>query len=221
MSRTRLALIALILFWGANFSLVKLAVRDLSPLAFTTLLSLIFRQERTSPMVAAGVGLSVLGIALVVLGGAAGVGFGAGTLRGDLAVLVAAAAWSGYTVGSVPLVHRYGVVPVTAATMWVGTPGLLIVSLPALVRQDWAAVHPLSWLAVLYSGVFAIATAYFLSSSHSPVDRPRDHRNSRPVAAALRFVFPGPYQSSEKLGHSLHVRFPSQNGTVPASLWSA
>jgi drug/metabolite transporter (DMT)-like permease len=230
--RTRIALLALVLFWGANFSLVKLALRDLSPLAFTTLrfllasgvlwvflkvggdrvrinrlhwlaviglglvgttayqvlfiygiawtlagnaslilattpvfttvLSLIFRQERSSPTVVFGVGLSVLGIVLVVLGGAAGVSFGAGTLRGDLAVLVAAAAWSVYTVGSVPLVHRYGVVPVTAATMWVGTAGLLIVSLPALAGQDWAAVQNIAWLAVLYSGAFAIATAYFL-----------------------------------------------------------
>jgi drug/metabolite transporter (DMT)-like permease len=231
-NRTRLALIALVVFWGANFSLVKLALRDLNPLAFTalrfllasgvlwvflkvggdrvrinrlhwlavtglgfigttayqtlfiygidwtfagnaslmlattpvftTLLSLVFRQERSCLTAVFGVGLSVLGIALVVLGGSAGVGFGAGTLRGDLSVLVAAAAWSVYTVGSVPLVHRYGVIPVTAATMWVGTAGLLIVSLPALVGQDWAAVHPVSWLAVLYSGVFAIATAYFL-----------------------------------------------------------
>jgi drug/metabolite transporter (DMT)-like permease len=230
--RTRVALLALVLFWGVNFSLVKLALRDLTPLAFTslrfllasgvlwvflkaggdrvrinrlhwpvviglglvgttayqvlfiygiawtlagnaslilatapvftTLLSLIFRQERSSPTAVFGVGLSVLGIALVVLGGPAGVSFGAGTLRGDLAVLVAAAAWSVYTVGSVPLVHRYGVVPVTAATMWVGTAGLLIASLPALVGQDWAVVHTISWLAVIYSGAFAIATAYFL-----------------------------------------------------------
>jgi len=230
--RTRVALLALVLFWGANFSLVKLALRDLTPLAFTslrfllasgvlwvflkaggdrvridrlhwlaviglgiigttiyqtlfiygidwtlagnaslvlattpvftTLLSLVFRQERSSLAVAAGVGLSVLGIALVVLGGSTGVSFSAATLTGDLAVLVAAAAWSVYTVGSVPLVHRYGVVPVTAATMWVGTLGLVLVSLPALLAQDWAAVRPTSWLAVLYSGVFAIATAYFL-----------------------------------------------------------
>ena len=229
---TRLALLALILFWGANFSVVKSALRDVSPLAFTTLrfllasavlwvflavgrdrvrinrlhwlaviglgligttiyqtlfifgidwtlagnaslmlattpvfttlLSLLFRQERNSAAVAVGVGLSVLGIALVVLGGSAGVGFSAATLTGDIAVLVAAAAWAVYTVGSVPLVHRYGVVPVTAATMWVGTLGLVMVSLPALLAQDWAAVRPTSWLAVLYSGAFAIATAYFL-----------------------------------------------------------
>jgi drug/metabolite transporter (DMT)-like permease len=230
--RTRLALLALILIWGSNFSLVKLALRDLAPLAFTTLrfilasgvlwvflmvggdrvrirrlhwvaaiglglvgttiyqvlfiygidwtlagnaslilattpvfttlLSVVFRQERSGFTVGLGVGLSVVGIGFVVIGSAAGVSFGAGTLRGDLAVLVAAAAWSVYTVGSVPLVHRYGVVPVTAVTMWVGTLGLLIVSLPAFLAQDWGAVRPVSWLAVLYSGVFAIATAYFL-----------------------------------------------------------
>ncbi|MCK7479821.1 MAG: DMT family transporter [Candidatus Moduliflexus flocculans] len=140
--RTRVALLALVLFWGVNFSLVKLALRDLTPLAFTslrfllasgvlrvflkaggdrvridrlhwpaviglglagttvyqvlfiygiawtlagnaslipattpvftTMLSLIFRQERSSPTAVFGVGLSVLGIALVVLGGTAG-----------------------------------------------------------------------------------------------------------------------------------------------------
>jgi drug/metabolite transporter (DMT)-like permease len=230
--RTRLALVALVVFWGANFSLVKLALRDVSPLAFTTLrfllasgvlwvflkvggdrlrversdwpvliglglvgttayqslfiygiswtlagnaslmlatapiftalLARMFRQERGGPRAWAGVGLSVLGIVLVVLGGAGDVRIGAGTLTGDLAVLAAAAAWSAYTVGSVPLVHRYGPVPVTAATMWAGTLGLLIVSLPALRGQNWTGIRPIAWLAVLYSGAFAIATAYFL-----------------------------------------------------------
>jgi len=253
---TRLALLALILFWGANFSVVKSALRDMSPLAFTTLrfllasavlwvflavgrdrvqinrlhwpvviglgligttvyqtlfiygidwtlagnaslmlattpvfttlLSLLFRQERSSPAVVSGVGLSALGIALVVLGGSAGVGFSAATLAGDVAVLVAAAAWSMYTVGSVPLVHRYGVVPVTAATMWVGTLGLVMVSLPALLAQDWAAVRPTSWLAVLYSGAFAIATAYFLwyyCVRHIGSTRTAVYTNFTPVVA--------------------------------------
>jgi len=253
---TRLALLALILFWGANFSVVKSALRDMSPLAFTTLrfllasavlwvflavgrdrvqinrlhwpaviglgligttvyqtlfiygidwtlagnaslmlattpvfttlLSLLFRQERSSPAVVSGVGLSALGIALVVLGGSAGVGFSAATLAGDVAVLVAAAAWSMYTVGSVPLVHRYGVVPVTAVTMWVGTLGLVMVSLPALLAQDWAAVRPTSWLAVLYSGAFAIATAYFLwyyCVRHIGSTRTAVYTNFTPVVA--------------------------------------
>lgn len=231
-TRTRLALAGLVLFWGANFSVVKFALRDLAPLPFTTLrfllasailgaalrmrgervgiraadwprviglglvgttayqtlfifgiswtqagnaslmlatgpifttlLALAFRQERGSPVVAAGVGCSVAGVALVVLGGAVGVRFGAGTLAGDLIILVAACAWSFFTVGSAPLVRRYGVGPMTAATMWVGTLGLVAVSVPAFVAQDWRVVRPAAWLAVAYSGAFAIAIAYFL-----------------------------------------------------------
>jgi drug/metabolite transporter (DMT)-like permease len=233
-TRTRLALAGLVLFWGANFSVVKYALRDLAPLPFTTLrfllasailglllrlsgdrvridradwprvialglvgttayqslfiygiswslagnaslmlatgpifttlLALAFRQEKGSPAVAVGVGCSVAGVALVVLGGAAGVSFSTGTLAGDLIVLVAAFCWSLFTVGSAPLVQRYGVGPMTAATMWVGTLGLSLVSLPGFIAQNWGAVRPAAWLAVAYSGTFAIATAYFLWS---------------------------------------------------------
>jgi len=229
---TFLALAALVLIWGANFSVVKFALRDLSPLAFnglrfiissgcllvflrvrgdsarierrhwpaiiglgfvgttvyqvvfiygidrtfagnaslmlsatpifTTLFSVASRQERTSLPVVAGVLLSVAGIALVVLGGTAGVSFTAGSVAGDLMVLTASVAWSVYTVGSAPLVQRYGVLPVTATTTWAGTLGLLIASLPSFLGQDWSAVRPVSWLALLYSGSFAIAIAYFL-----------------------------------------------------------
>jgi drug/metabolite transporter (DMT)-like permease len=224
--------LALVLIWGANFSVVKFALRELSPLAFnglrfvissaclaaflgvsgerprierrhwpaviglgvvgttvyqilfilgidrtfagnaslmlaatpifTTLFSVASHQERISPSVAAGVLLSVAGIALVVLGGTAGVSFTAGSVAGDLMVLAASIAWSVYTVGSAPLVQRYGVLPVTATTMWAGTLGLLAASLPAFLRQDWPAVSPVSWAALLYSGSFGIAIAYFL-----------------------------------------------------------
>lgn len=155
---------------------------------FTTLLSRVFRQERSSGVVLGGVGLSLLGIVLVVLGGSKGVRFEAATLVGDLAILVAAAAWSGYTVGSTPLVHRYGVVPVTAATMWVGTLGLSLVSLPALLRQPWHAVGAGAWLALAYSGALGIATAYFLwyySVRHIGATRTAVYTNFVPVVALL------------------------------------
>jgi drug/metabolite transporter (DMT)-like permease len=255
---TPLALAALILIWAANFSAVKFALRDLSPLAFnglrftlssailwllrkvsgdrarierlhwsaviglglvgttvyqvlfiygidwtlagnaslmlattplfTTLLSLALGQERSGLLVVAGAVLSVTGIALVVLGGTEAVGFHAGTLVGDLALLGAAVAWSVYTVGSAPLVHRYGVVAVTAVTTWVGALGLLIVSLPAVLAQDWSAVRPESWLALFYSGAFAIALAYYLwYSSVRRIGNTRTavYTNSIPVVALI------------------------------------
>jgi drug/metabolite transporter (DMT)-like permease len=129
---------------------------------FTTILSVLFHQERIGWTALAGVLLSVAGIGLVVRGGAQAVSFGAGTIRGDLTVLTAAAAWSAYTVGSAPLVRSYGALPVTAITMWIGGLGLVLVSVPAFVAQDWTAVRPASWVALLYSSAFAIAFAYFI-----------------------------------------------------------
>ncbi len=129
---------------------------------FTTLLSVAFRQERIAIIALSGVGISVAGIALVVWGGTKAVSFSADTVRGDLTVLGAAIAWSAYTVGSAPLVRRYGALSVTAITMWVGGVGLFAVSIPAFLAQDWGAVRPASWLALLYSGAFAIAIAYFI-----------------------------------------------------------
>ncbi len=155
---------------------------------FTALLSRLVRQERSSGLVLGGVVLSLLGIVLVVLGGSSGVRFGRASLAGDLAILIAAAAWSAYTVGSAPLVHRYGVVPVTAATMWVGTLGLSAVSLPALLAQPWHAVGGAAWLALAYSGALGIATAYYLwyySVRHLGATRTAVYTNFVPVVALL------------------------------------
>jgi drug/metabolite transporter (DMT)-like permease len=223
---------ALIIIWASNFSVVKFALRDLSPLAFnglrftiaslilwltvqigrrttalerrhwpaliglgilgntiyqvlfiygidrtlagnaalmlattpifTTLLSVVFRQEKIGAMTVAGVVISFVGIALVVWGGAATISFGSGTVQGDLTTLAAAVAWSSYTVGSAPLVRRYGALPVTSVTMWIGAAALFLVSIPAFLAQDWSAVRPTAWLALLFSGAFAIALAYFI-----------------------------------------------------------
>jgi drug/metabolite transporter (DMT)-like permease len=209
-SLTYAALAALILIWASNFSVVKFALRDMSPLAFnglrftiasiliwlsvqvgrsnaaidrrdwpaliglgilgntiyqvlfiygidwtlagnaslmlamtpifTTLLSVTFRQERIGPAALAGVAVSFFGIALVVFGGAQAVSFSAGTVRGDLTVLTAAAAWSTYTVGSAPYVRRYGALPVTAFTMWIGAFWLLVISVPAFSSGTTASV---------------------------------------------------------------------------------
>ncbi|MGD2217313.1 MAG: EamA family transporter, partial [Gemmatimonadales bacterium] len=229
---TYFALAGLIFIWAANFSVVKYALRDMSPLAFnglrftlasivlgvivkvggrsmamdrrywpaliglgllgntvyqvlfiygidwtlagnaslmlaatpifTTLLSIAFRQERVGSMAWTGVVISVLGIGLVVWGGSQALDFAADTVRGDLTVLAAAAAWSVYTVGSNPLVRRYGALPVTSVTMWIGGLALLFVSVPSFLTQDWTAVRPVSWLALFFSGAFAIALAYFI-----------------------------------------------------------
>ena len=155
---------------------------------FTTLFSVRFGQERLAAAAWAGVVISFVGIGLVVLGGAQAVEFSSETVRGDLTMLGAALAWSIYTVGSNPLIRRYGPLPVTAVTMWIGGAGLLLVSVPALSRQNWEAVSPSSWLSLLYSGAFAIAVAYFLwyySIRHIGNTRTAVYTNAIPIVALL------------------------------------
>lgn len=129
---------------------------------FVMLFSVALGHERASLLGWSGVVLSFTGIALVVWGGARNLGFGATTVRGDLAMLGAAVLWSAYTVGSRPLVRRYGTLPVTAFTMWVGTVGLVLLAVPGLLSQDWGAVSAGGWSALAYSGALAIAAAYVL-----------------------------------------------------------
>lgn len=129
---------------------------------FVALLSVGLGHERLGTTTWIGVALSFLGIALVVRGGARAVGFGGGTILGDLLTVGAAVVWSSYTVASVPLVRRYGALPVTAVTMWIGTVGIVAMGVPALAELDWGAVRPLAWAAVVYAGALGVGVAYLL-----------------------------------------------------------
>ncbi len=253
-----LAILALVFIWGANFSVVKAALREIQPLAFNALRFLLacgillaflhrsgrgFAFERrhlpallllgllgnfvyqvlfiygvdwtlagnaalilaTVPIFVAlfstflkhetiastgwaGVLLSVGGIGLVVWGGARSVEFGSATVRGDLTMLAAAVAWSIYTVGAAPLVRRYGALRTTTAGMLVGTAALCLVSLPALVRQDWGSVSAGAWAGLAFSGALSIALAYILwyyGVQHLGSSRTAVYSNTVPLVALL------------------------------------
>jgi drug/metabolite transporter (DMT)-like permease len=129
--------------------------------AWTVALSAITGQEKVAGPVWGGVGATMVGMALVVAGGQ-GASFGSATLVGDLLMLAAAVGWAAYTVGSRPFVYRYGPLPVTAWTLWVGTVGVLLLGAPSLSRLDPAVLTPGIWGIVLYAGVLSISVAYAL-----------------------------------------------------------
>jgi drug/metabolite transporter (DMT)-like permease len=230
--RAHAALLVMVVIWAVNFSVTKVALEELSPLAFNALrfpmaaallyvvlrsqgtvplpsrsewprvlalgllgnllyqMCFIFGLDRTSPgnaslllastpmitaLLSAAVGhervrrrvwLGVMatfaGILLVVLGGRAQVEAGRETLTGDLIMFGASIAWAFYTVGSQPLVDRYGALPITAWTLWIGTAGLFMAGLFDVVRTDWQAVSAMTWLAVVYAGVLSIGVAYII-----------------------------------------------------------
>ena len=227
--KAHVALLAMSMIWGVNFAVSKVALEQLSPLAFNALrfpmaslllyfvlrsngpipmpsrkevpvvltlgllgnllyqLCFIFGLDRSSaadaslllagtPVVTAlltarlgqeriplrvwiGVVSTMVGVGLIVLDSARDT-VGESTVLGNFLMLGAILAWSFYTVGSRPLVDRYGPVPVTAWTLWIGSSGLVIAGVRDVLRADFTTVDPLTWACVVYAGVLSIGVAY-------------------------------------------------------------
>jgi drug/metabolite transporter (DMT)-like permease len=129
---------------------------------WTVLLSVAVRHEEPNGLVFLGSAFTLGGMGLVVVGGAAAVGWGWETLRGDALMVAAAFLWALYTVGSGRFVRKYGAVRTTAWTLWVGTPFLVLIGAPSLIATSWATVPAWVWGGVVYAGVFSVGIAYLL-----------------------------------------------------------
>ena len=128
----------------------------------TALLSAALGHERVRPRVWIGVVGTFAGILLIVLGGRSDAMAGESTLVGDVIMFCASIAWAFYTVGSRPLVERYGSLPTTAWTLWIGSIGLVIAGVGEVLRTDWSQVSGLTWGALIYAGVLSIGVAYII-----------------------------------------------------------
>ena len=127
----------------------------------TALLTAASGAERPRARTWGGTGVSLFGVALVT-GSAVSLGGTIRSLTGDVMLIGAAMIWAIYTVGAAPLVRRYGSVPTTAWTLWVGTVGLVLLGFPSLAGQRWNQVSLEAWGGLLFSAVFSIGLAYLL-----------------------------------------------------------
>ena len=125
-------------------------------------LAAVTREGTLDRTVWGGVFLTVLGVAIMVIGGSGGVGIEGVSLRGDVLMLLAAISWAAYTVGTRPLSLRYGALPVIAWTLWSGSAVLVLLGLPSLADARLTALGPGPWIAVVFSGVFSLGVAYLL-----------------------------------------------------------
>jgi drug/metabolite transporter (DMT)-like permease len=121
-----------------------------------------FGVERVTRRGMIGIGLSIAGIAFVVLGGAKGGGVSQthSALVGDLLVLCGSVCWAFFTIWLKPFTHRVDGVQLAGLTMLGGTVPVVAVSTPLLARTEWAAVGTGAWLAVLFSGLLSLCVAY-------------------------------------------------------------
>jgi drug/metabolite transporter (DMT)-like permease len=127
--------------------------------AFIALISRLRGVDRVTARGAAGIALSIVGIAFVVYSGTRVVVKGA-SVTGDLLVLAGSLSWAAYTVWLAPFTRRVDGITLSTYTMIGGAVVLGLVSAPELARVTWSTVSAGAWAAVLYSGLGSLVLAY-------------------------------------------------------------
>ena len=128
--------------------------------AFIALMARFRGMERVKRLTLVGIALSVIGVVLVIAGSAQSAR-GQTTLLGSVLVFCGVLCWSVYTIGLQPRTKRIDVFQISAITMTGGAIPLLIASTPALLNTNWSAIGVGGWLALVYSSVVSMGIAYF------------------------------------------------------------
>lgn len=118
--------------------------------------------EGISLRMAAGIALSLAGVALMVAGSGKDISLAGNHLKGGLMLLAAQAGYGYYTIFSKPLTQKYSAYQVTCYVITISGLLFVIVSIPEMLAIEWAAIPLNAWLSTLYSGVFALCVANFL-----------------------------------------------------------
>jgi drug/metabolite transporter (DMT)-like permease len=160
----------------------------LSPLA-VTLWGAVTGNDRMTSWVMGGTAVSVLGVALVVVGGEGSFSFGSATMAGDLIALGAMICWAAYTVYAKPVIERVGSsLRVTAWAMLFGALTNLVIGIPALVRQDYSLVTGSSIAGMTFSFLMSLVFGYIVYAwavKRVGAARTAIYINLTPVIAAL------------------------------------
>ena len=117
-------------------------------------LGAITREEMAGPLTWTGIGMSVLGIALVTASG--DFSLGGGTWVGDIMLVGGTFFYALYTLKSKALLAKYSPLQFSAWTMTVGAVAMTLVSCRQISAQDWPGLGFASWGGLAFSAVLAI-----------------------------------------------------------------
>ena len=150
--------------------------------------------------------LSMAGIYLVVGHGAPSTD---STLAGDVMTFVAVCCWAVYTMGARQLMLRHSPVGVTGLSMALGTAIYVPLVLRNVLATDWTSVSPGTWLAIGYSGLFALCIAYtiwYIAVREIGSARTSVYSNLVPIVAMLTaVVFLGEVMTAGRLAGAAAV----------------
>ena len=151
---------------------------------FVALLSLFFSSDRPGAGAFLGIGVSLLGVYLVLHDSPTA----GGSLLGDGLTLAATFCWSLHTVLSQPIVARYGALKTSAYTISIGSLAFLPLGLPELYRMTPASIPASAWWALGYSIIFSLVAAYclwYFAVGRVGPTQTAIYSNLTPVAAML------------------------------------
>jgi drug/metabolite transporter (DMT)-like permease len=97
---------------------------------------------------------------MIILGSGRPLAFSNQSIIGDLLIIGNPICWSIYTVLSKPMLEKYSPLKLTAVTIAIGTIPLVLVGIPSLSVQNWAAVSSSAWLGLAFSAILAVGVAY-------------------------------------------------------------
>lgn len=152
------------------------------------LISALLGFERIGRLHWLGALLSIGGIYVVIGQGAAS---GEATLRGDLLMFAAVCCWAVYTLGARPLMKHHSPVGVTGISMAIGSTLYVPLMIPRLRSVDWGSVSALTWVALVYSALFALCVAYtiwYMAVREIGSARTSMYSNLIPIVAMLTAV---------------------------------
>jgi drug/metabolite transporter (DMT)-like permease len=130
-----------------------------TPVLVAALGAMLGVERLTRPLVM-GLSLAVAGMVLVV--SARGPDLGAATWMGDGLILAGCACWAVYTVGIRTVGPDVSALRVTAITMLMGAPGVVLAGVPAVMKLDTASVGLNAWAALVYSALVPLVLSYFI-----------------------------------------------------------
>lgn len=121
--------------------------------AWTAIISIFAGMVALRRRMLIGIGITLAGVAVVVLGGA-GAHFSLSheDLLGSLLALVGAVVTAWGNIATKPLVDRLGGIRVSLWSYWITTGGLIAVALPDLAHLSLDRIPPRVWPNVFYSG---------------------------------------------------------------------
>lgn len=129
---------------------------------FIALLSYFFKLEKIHWAAWIGIGVSFLGVYIILLAQNGSAHFTWAAMRGGLFLLAANFFWALYTVFSKPLLGRIPALKMAVLTTAFGTLFFLPFGIPAVLRIPRGSVSAATWGAVAYGAILAIVLGFYL-----------------------------------------------------------